>query len=64
MVAAADDFDASVFEPVKEGLQDGPGNSADLVPDDHEGDVILANYFRCPLSLTVSAEEAVMKKML
>jgi len=45
---------ASVFEPVKEGLKDGPGNSADLVPHDH------ARAFSCPLSLTAPAEEAVI----
>ena len=54
MVAAADDLDASVFEPVKEGLKDRPGNSADLVPHDH------ARAFSCPLSLTAPAEEAVI----
>jgi len=56
MVAATDDLDACVFEPVKDGL----GNSGDLVPDDHAGDELLANSFRCPLSLSAPAKEAVI----
>jgi len=58
-VAAADGLDASVFEPVKEGLQDGSRNSTDLVPDDHVRNVLLVHSFRRPLSLSAPSEQVV-----
>ena len=44
LVAAADNLDASVFEPVEEGLQNGQGHGADLVRDDHPRDELLAHF--------------------
>jgi len=53
-------LDTSILQPVKEHLQNGPGHGADLVPNDDAGDTLLANPFRCPLSLTTPAKEAVI----
>ena len=49
-----------MFEPVEEGLKNGLGQGADLVPDDHTGNELLAHSFRGPLSLTTPATEAVI----
>ena len=61
LVTAANNLNASLVKPVEEGLEHGPGDRADLVPDDHPGDVLLTHAVRRPLSLARPPEEAVVR---
>ena len=49
LVTAANNLNASLVKPVEEGLEHGPGDRADLIPDDHPGDVLLTQPVRRPL---------------
>ena len=60
LVATADDLDASTLEPVEESFQCGAGHCADLVPDNHTGNVLLPHPIRRPLRLATPSEKAVL----